>query len=408
MAMSDSSIRIEQDEITGREEDRFDRFRLIGWWDQQRLGRAKALVVGAGALGNEIIKNLALLGWGNLLIVDKDRIENSNLSRSVLYRENDTGQSKAEVAARAARGIYPGINVRHVDGDVVHDVGLGLYRWADVVFGGLDNREARLAINRCCGKLNRPWIDGAIEQIQGCARVFVPGGPCYECTMSELDWRLLERRRSCNLLTRSEMEAGKTPTTPTISSIIAGVQCQEGVKLIHGLDTIRGKGWVFEGLSGDSYLVEYQRKADCYSHDPLGEVISLPSGSSTMTVAEMLDEVRRTLGGNVELELSRDLLEKLVCPRCGREESCFTSLGRVGLEQAYCPSCGDSRREAVTFHRIRGSESFLDRTVREIGIPPFDIVIARSATRAVGFEFSSDAAEVLGPLLGQGDAIEWT
>ncbi|MCS7032853.1 MAG: ThiF family adenylyltransferase, partial [Phycisphaerae bacterium] len=66
------------------EEDRFARFRLIGWWDQQKLGAAKVVVIGAGALGNEIIKNLALLGVGNVLICDKDRIEHSNLSRSVL------------------------------------------------------------------------------------------------------------------------------------------------------------------------------------------------------------------------------------------------------------------------------------------------------------------------------------
>src|SRR6188474_779988 len=91
-------------------DDRFGRFRLIGWWDQARLARAKVLVIGAGALGNEIIKNLALLGVGNVLIADMDRIENSNLSRSVLYREGDTGKFKAEVAARAAKDIYPQIN----------------------------------------------------------------------------------------------------------------------------------------------------------------------------------------------------------------------------------------------------------------------------------------------------------
>src|SRR5215203_7171615 len=90
---------------------RFDRFKLIGWWDQARLARAKVLVIGAGALGNEIIKNLALLGVGNVLVADMDRIENSNLSRSVLYRANDNGQLKATAAANATRGIYPDMNV---------------------------------------------------------------------------------------------------------------------------------------------------------------------------------------------------------------------------------------------------------------------------------------------------------
>src|SRR5690606_17272143 len=157
-----------------------------------------------GALGNEIIKNLALLGVGNVAIADMDRIENSNLSRSVLYRAEHAGQPKATVAAQAAGQIYPDIRATAINANVVYDLGLGVYRWADVVLGGLDNREARLAINRACYKVNRPWIDGAIEVIQGQARVFVPPGPCYECTMSETDWKLLQMRRSCNLLSKSE------------------------------------------------------------------------------------------------------------------------------------------------------------------------------------------------------------
>src|SRR5256885_16553259 len=91
-------------------EDRFDRFRRIGWWDQQGLRASKILVIGAGAPGNEILKNLALLGVGNVFVADMDVIENSNLSRSILYRERDEGQSKAEVAAVKARDIYPDIN----------------------------------------------------------------------------------------------------------------------------------------------------------------------------------------------------------------------------------------------------------------------------------------------------------
>src|SRR6185503_16192219 len=131
---------------------------------------------------------------------------------------------------------------------------------------------------------NRPWIDGAIEQIQGAARVFVPDGPCYECTMSDTDWRLLQHRRSCNLLSRPEMEGGKTPTTPTISSIIAGVQTQEAVKLLHGMESFAGRGWVFAGLSADSYQIEFQRKEECYSHEPLDEVISLDARADKLTV----------------------------------------------------------------------------------------------------------------------------
>ena len=403
-----SPIRITAADTVAAENDRFHRFRLIGWWDQARLSRSKVLVVGAGALGNEIVKNLALLGVGNLLIADLDNIENSNLSRSVLYRAGDCGASKAETAARAARDIFPDLRVQFFHGNVVYDLGMGVFRWADVVLGGLDNREARLSINRNCWRVNRPWIDGAIEQIQGCARVFVPDGPCYECTMSTIDWQLLQKRRSCNLLTKAEMQGGKTPTTPTISSIIAGVQCQEAVKLLHGLETIRGHGWIFQGLTADSYQIEYQRKDDCYSHETFDEVVALKVQSKQVTVRQFCQEARRLLGPEVTLELGRDMLEKLVCPKCGREEPVFASLGRVATEKAFCPDCLDARRDVVTFYKFDGSEPFADRTLHEIGVPPFDIVIARTADRMVGLELSGDSDEVLGPLADDAEGVEWS
>ncbi|MGN0880344.1 MAG: HesA/MoeB/ThiF family protein, partial [Oligosphaeraceae bacterium] len=343
--MDETRLTVTVEELRGGADDRFQRFSLMGWWDQRRIRRAKVLVIGAGALGNEIIKNLSLLGVGHLLIADLDLIENSNLSRSVLYRAEDSGQPKAPTAARSARGIFPDIHAGSFHGNVIYDLGLGVYRWADVVLAGLDNREARLSINRNCWKVNRPWIDGAIEQISGVARVFVPDGPCYECTMSETDWRLLNRRRSCNLLTRDEMEEGKVPTTPTISSVIAGVQCQEAVKLLHGMETLAGKGFVFNGVTADSYLVEYQRNEDCYSHDTAEQVLSQPAWRTReVTVRQALSLVREVMGEEAVLELGRDILSEMHCPGCGRDEELYLSLGKAGQSLAACPVCG-ARRE---------------------------------------------------------------
>jgi len=396
--ISKASIQITEDDTQASVNDRFHRFGLISWWEQKRLADASVLVIGAGALGNEIIKNLALLGVGNIVVADMDRIENSNLSRSVLYRKKDNGKYKAEVAAAAARDIYPDINITHFNGNVIYDLGLGVFRWADVTLGGLDNREARLAINRACYRVNRPWIDGAIEQIQGLVRVFTPPGPCYECTMSQTDWKLLQQRRSCNLLSREEMLEAKTPTTPTISSIIAGVQCQEAVKVLHGRDTISGSGWVFNGLSTDGYLSTYQRKPDCFSHDTLSEVIPLDARVRNITLREMLDLANEAVGGRASLEFGRDVLHKMVCTQCGHEQEMFVSLGKVTADHAACPNCDAARREVVTFYRITGEENFLDRTLADIGVPPFDVIIARNAVASIGFELTGDAGEILGGL----------
>ena len=151
--MSDSEMQI----AIEREEDRYSRLRLIPWWDQKKIQTANVLVVGAGALGNEILKNLALLGFRNIVIVDLDRIELTNLSRAVLFREDQIGESKADVAARGFRALQEDSFVRALNANVVLDCGLGLFAWSDVIIAGLDNREARLWINRCLA--NEPAMD---------------------------------------------------------------------------------------------------------------------------------------------------------------------------------------------------------------------------------------------------------
>ncbi|MDP7016576.1 MAG: ThiF family adenylyltransferase, partial [Pirellulaceae bacterium] len=179
-----------EEEFVIDDDDRYSRLRLIAWWDQERLAKSKILVVGAGALGNEVLKNLALLGIGHIYIVDFDEIEESNLTRSVLFRSRDRGRPKAEAAAAALKDLNPDTQVRSMRANIMTEVGLGLFKEVDVVIGCLDNREARLWVNRSCWKVNTPWIDGGIQEINGVAKVFQPpDGACYECAMTETDYR---------------------------------------------------------------------------------------------------------------------------------------------------------------------------------------------------------------------------
>src|SRR5271170_6332902 len=107
------------------DEDRFSRLRLIPWWDQEKIASCRLLVIGAGALGNEILKNAALLGFTQVVVVDLDRIEESNLSRAVLYRSTDVGKYKADAAANAYRSLAPDAVVHPIVANVLHDCGLG-------------------------------------------------------------------------------------------------------------------------------------------------------------------------------------------------------------------------------------------------------------------------------------------
>jgi molybdopterin/thiamine biosynthesis adenylyltransferase len=382
-------------------EDRFARFRLIGWWDQARLAAAKVLVIGAGALGNEIVKNLALLGVGRVLVADRDRIELSNLSRSVLFREEDCGRGKALVASARARELFPAMRVQSFEGNVVYDLGLGVYRWADVILAGLDNREARVAINQSAAKVGKPWIDGAIERLDGVARVFDPAtGPCYECTMSEVDWKMLEARRSCALLSRDEMEQGKVPTTPTTSSVIAGIQVQEAVKMLHGLDSLAGRGFVFDGTSHQSYVVTYTRLADCPSHDPIGPVVALPARAEELTAGELLERVSADLGPTAVIEFNHDLLESLTCVPCNRTYPLLASLGKVTQAQAACPACGEPCAPNL-YHSIGAGSTLLGHALADLGVPPWDIVVGRAGDKQQGYELAGDRAQLLGPVANE-------
>jgi len=383
-----------------REDDRYARFRLIHWWEQERLQQARVLVIGAGALGNEIVKQLGLLGIGQVFIADLDIIEMSNLTRSVLFRAEDCGKFKAEVAAQALEELNPEIVAQPFVGNIVYDLGAGVYREMDLVFGALDNREARVSINQHCWNLNKPWIDGGIEVMNGVVRMFVPPeGPCYECTMSELDYKLLDQRRSCALLSREEMLAGKVPTTPTTASIIGGIQVHEAVKYLHrdrDLPLLAGKGFVFNGLTHDSYVVEYQRRPDCLAHYTFPEVIETEF-SCDMLAGEVLEFVRAEVSPQAVLELSREVCTALYCRKCDEREPLFRSLGQVTEEEGRCPHCGEIR-EPELMHSIYGDEDFLDRSLAEIGIPPYDIFTGREGMNMKHYLLAADRKRAMGKL----------
>lgn len=405
-------LTVQKELAAEREEDRFSRLSLIPWWDQKKIQTAHVLVVGAGALGNEILKNLALLGFRHIVVVDLDHIETSNLSRSVMFRTSDVGRSKAAAIARGYNELLPEATVQPLVANVMQDCGLGLFAWADLILAGLDNREARLWINRAAWKVGRPWIDGAIEGINGVARVFLPNNPpCYECTLGETDWAILNRRMSCNLLLHEANPQGRVPTTPTISSIIAGVQVQEAVKALHDLPTLAGKGYVFEGLHHTSYVVEYTENPDCMSHDTFSTIIRLPQRSADMTLDQLMQRGKVDLAAEeIVVEFSRDIIHRLLCPRCGVEEDVFAAVGAIDRTRGQCSTCSSSTSEpqmriVQTLTGYKAEPALADRTLDRLGLPLFDIFTVRSMDSEISYCMAGDAPKVLGPLAAETEVL---
>lgn len=377
--------------ITDPDSDRYHTFGYISWWQQEVVRNATVLVIGAGALGNEVIKNLALMGIGNILIADFDTIEDSNLSRSVLFRATDRGRRKVDAAAEAVKAINPDVKVKAWHGDINYEMGLGVFRHVDAIVGCLDNREARLSINRFSWAIDRPWVDGAIQELMGIVRVFRPGdGACYECTLTDLDYQIINLRYSCPLLARQDILMGKVPTTPTSASIVAAFQTQEALKLLHNMEVQPGKALMINGLTNDIYLTEYPIKEYCMSHSRLEPIVELPETTAAgTTLAEMLAIARERLGEEAVLEFDSELVVSMTCDSCGNEEPIFKRMARLYEDAATCPTCG-AKREMNMTHRITGEEDFLDRTFAEVDVPPLGIIRARNGSERVYFELTGD------------------
>lgn len=381
--------------IPNLQKDRLGTFDFISWWDREKVQNARVMVVGAGALGNEVIKNLALMGIGHIFIIDFDKIELANLSRSVLFRETDNNRSKAEIAAARAKAVNPQVRVQYLNGDITTKVGLGIFRRMDVVIGCLDNREARLAVNRFCYWVNKPWVDGAIQELLGLVRVFVPGqGACYECTLTEQALRDLSLRYSCPLLARQNILLGKVPTTPTIASIIGAMQSQEALKLINDMPVQPGQVTHFNGMVNQMHTTAYVPRDDCESHWTYGNITELPARVERTTLDDLLRIACADLGLNAVIELDQELVTKLECPNCHTVEEVLRPLSEVTVEKGNCPTCGVLREASLT-HVITGEEPFLHRTLASVGVPPLHIIRAHNGQEYRFYEMSGDLAEAL-------------
>ncbi len=146
-----------------------------------RLGDSTVLLIGAGGLGSPVALALARAGAG-LVILDDDVVSLSNLQRQVLFRTEDVGLPKAEVAAGRLAAVAPGARVRAVRGRFTAETALDLARAADLVVDGSDNFPTRFLANDACVLAGTPLVHGGILGFTGQTLLVDPGtSACYRC-----------------------------------------------------------------------------------------------------------------------------------------------------------------------------------------------------------------------------------
>lgn len=382
-------------------------FTLLSWFKQDKVRNAKVLVVGAGALGNEVIKNLTLFGVGTIFVCDFDRIELSNLTRSVLFREKDAYEHsyKAEVAAKRAMEINPQIKVIPIVGNLFSEVGLGIYKDVDVVIGCLDSRIARYLLNRLCMRVGKTWIDGSIENMTGVVKVYSPGVNCYECNLSREEFNNIMLRTGCADVVRSQTSAGRVATTPISASIVGAMQAQEAMKIIHTSDgeptpfkTLLGKMWRFEGMTNTINTYKYASwKKNCPAHERWTEIMQCYELSADLKVKEVLEKLKKILKVNiVEINMRNNkFIDKIISDR--PEKEFVLHIPESKLEDTIL--LNEELRKLsyrTIFHKcfyenIDESFPYVELLLREIGIPRYDIIQVSKDKGLKYVELSKDA-----------------
>lgn len=225
----------------------------LGRAGQEKLRRARVLIVGAGGLGSPAALYLGAAGVGTLGLVDFDDVDRTNLHRQVLYGESDVGRSKLDVAAERLAEINPHVHVVKHALRLTSENALDVLRDYDVVIDGSDNFPTRYLVNDACVLLGRPYVYGAILRFEGQASVFgAKGGPCYRC---------LFREPPPPGLVPSCAEAGVLGVLP---GIIGSLQALEAIKLVTGVgEPLVGRLVILDTLGMRWREMRLRRNLEC-------------------------------------------------------------------------------------------------------------------------------------------------
>ncbi|RLE94872.1 MAG: adenylyltransferase [Thermoprotei archaeon] len=235
--------------LSANEKERFSRqIALFGEEAQVKLKKSTVAVIGVGGLGSFAALYLAAAGVGRLTLVDKEKVELSNLNRQILYWTRDIGEIKVEKAAEKIKEFYPEVEVEPVVAEVNEENAREVVKKADVIVDGLDNWKTRLIVNKVCVKENKPFVHAGVKGLSGQLLVVIPREtPCLQCILPP---RIREEERP--------------PIVATTVGLIAALEVQEALKIITGFgEVLKNKMLLFNGYTNTFTVAEVYRRKDC-------------------------------------------------------------------------------------------------------------------------------------------------
>ena len=235
--------------------DRYNRHIIlseIGQTGQNKLSKAKVLVVGVGGLGCPVLQYLAAAGVGTIGIIDFDVVETSNLQRQVLFGSSSLGQNKADAAKNRLLDLNENITIISYPERLTFQNAIELFNQYDVIVDGTDNFETRYLINDACVITNKPLVFGAIFKFQGQVAVFnYNNGPTYRCAFP-------------NMPKQGEVpNCSEVGVLGVLPGIIGTMQANEVLKIILEIgDVLSGKFVCYDALTNKSFTIKVKKSDD--------------------------------------------------------------------------------------------------------------------------------------------------
>ncbi|MCB2112150.1 MAG: molybdopterin-synthase adenylyltransferase MoeB [Parvularculaceae bacterium] len=228
----------------------------VGAQGQHKLRAARVLIVGAGGLGGPILQYLAAAGVGALGVIDDDSVALSNLQRQTIFTTKDIGEAKVARAAAFANALNPGVRVIAQKEKLTAENAADHLAEFDIIVEGVDNFDARFALNTACIKARKPLVSAAIGRFEGHLSVFKPwagaGLPCYRCLVPEAPPR------------DEQVNCAEEGVLGPLAGVIGSMAALETLKEILSIgDTLAGRLFVYDGLGAAARCVKLPRDPEC-------------------------------------------------------------------------------------------------------------------------------------------------
>jgi adenylyltransferase/sulfurtransferase len=348
------------------------------------------IVVGAGALGNEVVKNLGLLGAGSVVVIDSDKIELSNLSSSVFFRASDCGRPKAEALCLSLSSTFPDTRWEFHNCEVA-DVGFGKLAGANLILTCVDSDLARIEAAWISQRMNIPMSDGGLggpDYWRGRVSFFSGGASaCFSCKLSPARRReLLALSLATGHSCWASAETIPNSSTPTMAAIVGALQVDFGLRCLNEPENShthdRTSPTIEITLDANARLRRFVTplSSGCPFHGASNHR-SVPLWHSRASARELLNSEKAHV-----VDLDWPICVEAHCLDCGTD---WKPMKRVAWLRRYgtCPVCGSHRvLENQNISSLDRNSVWSDTPLVELGLPDQHLYAVRSINEQEGLE----------------------